>query len=416
MGRYARATRIQSREIRRTLSPTKEPIWHEVRRGLCIGYYRGRKTGTWWLREHVDGRRIKRRLGRADDEQFADGRTVLSFVDALRLATAESRPTTAPAATSYTLNDALDDYFASREARSSPASVRSDQHSAAKNLRPKLGRRQAASLSTEDLVRWRDGLVVRSEDPEARRRSQVTANRNWAVLRACLNFAFIRDKISSSDPWLRVRPFRNVERARQRFLTIDECNRLIAVCDADFRPLVQGALFTGLRLGELLEVRHSDLRGSCIHIEHSKSGKPRDVPLSPQGRQFFEQLARHGVDGAPLLLQPNETEWIKMTISRRMRAASLAAKLSPPARFHDLRRSYGSLLLNAGVPIEVIRDLLGHSDMRMTLRSYSFHRAETLQRQVAQHLPDFGQFEARHQCASSIDREPSANDELERVA
>jgi integrase len=50
---------------------------------------------------------------------------------------------------------------------------------------------------------------------------------------------------------------------------------------------------------------------------------------------------------------------------RLMRQASTAAKLSPPATFHDLRRSYGSLLINAGASGEVIQKLLGDSDVRM---------------------------------------------------
>ena len=326
MPQYYRQGRLQSREARRALPRSKEPTWHEVRRGLHLGYYRGTKAGTWWLREYRDGRHHKRRLGRADDDCFADGRTVFSFADALKIALTDERPTTAQVSYSYTSNEALDEYFTHRDARSTPTSVQSDRFAAARHIRSRLGSRQIASLRPEDLLRWRDALVPRTPDPELRRRAQVTANRAWSILRACLNLAFITGKTPSSDPWLRVRPFRNVDRPRQRFLTFPECKRLLNGCDPDFRQVARGALFTGLRLGELLDLRAIDVRGKYVHIEHSKSGKARDVPLSAQGREFFSQLALGKAGDERLFLHADGAPWIKMSVSRRMRAASAAAR------------------------------------------------------------------------------------------
>ena len=60
-----------------------------------------------------------------------------------------------------------------------------------------------------------------------------------------------------------------------------------------------------------------------------------------------------------------------MQVSRSMQRCCAAAKIAPRAVFHDLRRSYGSLLLNAGANAEVTQELLGHADMRMTRRVYA---------------------------------------------
>jgi integrase len=58
--------------------------------------------------------------------------------------------------------------------------------------------------------------------------------------------------------------------------------------------------------------------------------------------------------------------------------------------FHDLRRSYGSLLLNAGANAEVIQELLGHADMRMTRRVYAHLLNVTIANTVKSKLPSFG--------------------------
>ncbi|MGH8258600.1 MAG: tyrosine-type recombinase/integrase, partial [Steroidobacteraceae bacterium] len=76
-------------------------------------------------------------------------------------------------------------------------------------------------------------------------------------------------------------------------------------------------------------------------------------------------------------------------ISRGMRAACAAAAITPPAKFHDLRRSYGSLLLNSGAPAHVVQELLGHADLRTTRRAYAHLADATLKREVDAHLPSF---------------------------
>ena len=60
------------------------------------------------------------------------------------------------------------------------------------------------------------------------------------------------------------------------------------------------------------------------------------------------------------------------------------------AVFHDLRRSYGSLLLNAGANAEVIQELLGHADMRTTRRVYAHLLNVTIANTVKSKLPSFG--------------------------
>src|SRR5215472_13409745 len=122
MPRQIRDVRLQTREARQKLAPEKEPYWREIRRGLHVGYYKGHETGTWWLREIRDGRRAKRRVGLADDHLPADGKAVYSFEQVLKVALGEERPTLSPGR-DCTVEDALNDYWAYREAKSPALSV-----------------------------------------------------------------------------------------------------------------------------------------------------------------------------------------------------------------------------------------------------------------------------------------------------
>ncbi|HEY2675348.1 MAG TPA: site-specific integrase [Steroidobacteraceae bacterium] len=390
MARQQRDARLQTRESRRKLPASHEPFWHEVRRGLHLGYRKGLSGGVWWIREYQVGRYLKRRLGVADDDIEADGVTVLSWSEALKQAIGEERPTVTAPEPTFTLNQALEDYFAHRRAKSPFGSVETDRAKAKAFIPSRLARRALAEITTVELLRWRDGLVIATDDREKLRCAQATANRSWSILRAALNHAYASGKVLSDHPWRRIKPFRNVDRPRTRFLSVEEAKRLLNASLPDFRDIARGALYTGLRLGELVELRVMDVADGQVHVRHSKSGRPRSVPLSDEGLQFFDQITA-GRAGDDSVFQRQDGEgWIRMDASRYMARASEAAKIKPPARFHDLRRSYASLLINRGTDAEIIRELLGHADLRMTLRAYAHLLNRTVARVVRKKLPSFG--------------------------
>jgi integrase len=389
VARQQRDARLQTRDARRKLPIGHEPFWNEVRRGLHLGYRKGLGGGVWWLREYRGGRYAKRRLGIADDEINADGVTVLSWSDALKQVFDEERPTLNTAA-SYTISQALADYFAHRSAKSPSGSVKTDRAKAMAFIPPKLGQRKIEEITPQELLSWRDGLVSETDDREKLRRAQATANRSWSILRAALNHAYSSGKAYSDHAWRRIKPFRNVDRPRTRFLSVEEAKRLLNTLPRDFRQLARGSLYTGLRLGELLALRVMDFADGQVHVRHSKSGRPRSVPLSDEGLQFFNQVTAGCAGDESVFKRDDGAAWSRMDTSRYMARASEAAKIKPPAKFHDLRRSYASLLINRGTDAEIIRELLGHADLRMTLRAYAHLLNRTVAKVVKKKLPSFG--------------------------
>jgi integrase len=157
-----------------------------------------------------------------------------------------------------------------------------------------------------------------------------------------------------------------------------------------FRKLARGALYTGLRLGELCRLRASEVVDGQVHVRISKGGKARAVPLSRDGQTFFAETCA-GLEGDQLIfVRSDGRPWTGMVVCRQMKRASKVAKLKPAATFRDLRRSYGSLLINRGAEAEVVQELLGHADMRMTRRVYAHLLNRTIARTVKSKLPSFG--------------------------
>jgi integrase len=84
-------------------------------------------------------------------------------------------------------------------------------------------------------------------------------------------------------------PFANVDGARVRWFTKDECARLLNACPPDFRRLVRAALLTGCRYGELyrLEMGYLKLDAGTLHIREAKSGRARHIHLDEEAPAFF---------------------------------------------------------------------------------------------------------------------------------
>jgi integrase len=170
------------------------------------------------------------------------------------------------------------------------------------------------------------------------------ANRVLTMLKAALNHPFDEGHVSNRDAWGRkLKPFRNVEVARVRYLTIEEARRLINASDADFRPLVRAALETGCRYGELarLEVVDFNADAGTVMIRQSKSDNARYVVLTDAGTAFFRQhcAGRTGL----MFTHADGIGWKASEQARPMHTACDDARIKPAIGFHQLRHTWASL-------------------------------------------------------------------------
>src|ERR1700732_3515857 len=153
-------------------------------------------------------------------------------------------------------------------------------------------------------------------------------------------------RCASDDAWRQVRAFREVDAARLRYLSDDEAKRLTNACPPDFRALVTTALLTGCRYGELTAMTVGDFNSDAgtVRIRLSKSGKPRHVVLTEEGREFLGGIVAGKPASVRLFVRKSGRPWAKSEQQRPLNAACSAASIDPPINFHGLRHTYASRL------------------------------------------------------------------------
>ena len=275
-------------------------------------------------------------------------------------------------------------------------------------IRPKLGDIDIAALTTERLRQWRDSLIkaaprLRTRQGEAQKHRDVagddaqrarraSANRTWAVLRAALNHAFHDGKAVSDLAWRKVKSFKNVDGARVRYLSITEAKRLLNAADPEFRPLVQAALQSGARYGELIKLRVHDFNpdAGTLAVRQSKSGKPRHIVLTDEGRAFFQELVA-GRDGSEVMIRKADGEpWGASHQLRPVAEAVTRAKIKPAISFHGLRHTWASHAVMNGVPLMVVARNLGHADTRMVEKHYGHLAPSFITEAIRKNAPRYG--------------------------
>jgi len=153
---------------------------------------------------------------------------------------------------------------------------------------------------------------------------------------------------------------------RLRYLTKEKIERLVAVSRRHLKPIIILAVNTGMRRGEIFDLQwnHVDLKNRIIEVADPKNGDPRFVPINDTLMDALQQLPRRidtpyvfpGKNGGRL------TDIKKPFLNTRKRAGL------DDVRFHDLRHTFASHLVMAGVDLTTVKELLGHKSTKMTER------------------------------------------------
>ena len=245
--------------------------------------------------------------------------------------------------------------------RYKPSTRRNVRYVLERRILPAFGETPLDRIAAADVRRWFDTFS---------KTAPGHANYCLGVLRRIVNHAIACGHIDA-NPARAVTP--NRRRPLTRFLSREEVARLHAALDHHagrgerFRQpadIIRLLLLTGCRRGEIVNLRWVEVRGDMLVLAEAKTG-PRTVPLNSQARRILDRQPR----GASAYVFPSPTDPSRprnpdLRLWYRVRREAGIEDV----RLHDLRHTHASQAVMNGVPIPVVARLLGHSNVRMTLR------------------------------------------------
>lgn len=197
-----------------------------------------------------------------------------------------------------------------------------------------------------------------------------TIVRDLVVIRHLFNYAYNRKKLFGRNP-VSESGLPQINDKKERVLTVIEQEELLKHCSPALAGVIKLALNTGMRRGEILGLKWTwvGLQEGFINLPstHSKSKKSRRVPINPVVRKILAELKLQSAD-KELVFQVSPTEqgawtWLQREFKEACRNAGIQG-----VRFHDLRHTAATRLVEAGIPLHAVAELLGHSSIRMTER------------------------------------------------
>lgn len=220
-----------------------------------------------------------------------------------------------------------------------------------------------------DLIEWIDELKKDLAPETVRtRESSLNAFFNWCI----------RKK------YLEINPFNYIDKTKKtkpklNFWTEEEFKIFIdTVDDQDYKLIYTTLFYTGLRKGEFCGLNIDDLNTAKneLHLSHTVKATNEGLIISNN----FKNTNSKRIVPIPKWLTPQLYEFMKdkeypfkryyQLIGQRLREKYLHNVNLPKIRVHDLRHSYVSMLINKGVDIYTISQMVGHGDIKTTINTY----------------------------------------------
>lgn len=268
-----------------------------------------------------------------------------------------------------TLRELWEQYERDILPRKAPSSQRNERSIWGRLILPELGRKKLSAITTNDIDRFHNGVSASTP---------VQANRCLASLRHVFKMGMRWGKASANPV---IGSSRNREPHRERYLTDDEKNRLLAALDTHRQTpstlAIRFLLLTGARSGEVFKATWDQIdfdTGVWMKPSaHTKQRRNHRIPLSDAAMDVLRQARQYGAGhlvfdsgtGKPLTT-------IKKLFGRVREEAGLEG-----FRLHDLRHSFASFLASDGISLPIIGRLLGHTQVSTTDR-YSHLQDEPL--------------------------------------
>ena len=212
------------------------------------------------------------------------------------------------------------------------------------------------------------------DDYKASRLNEVapaTVNRELEVLRHLFHLAERWNKFFGKNPVSRagLLPLSN---SKERILSLDEEKRLLSVCDTYLRSIIVTALYTGMRKGEVISLKweNIDLDNGIITIDqtNTKSKKARRIPINSVVRRLLLEQRLMSAGNDHVFLSSKGFPYLRQDSLNRAFTLALQKADIKGLRFHDLRHTAATRMIESGFSIVAVKEILGHASLDMTMR------------------------------------------------
>jgi integrase len=333
---------------------------------VARGIYKRAHSRNYWIRyTGLDGRIIRESSG---SDKFKNAEELLTkrkrTIDQGKQPEIKRIP-------NYTFNELAEKYLSWIEGRQRSAKIKgylikqSDKksHRKSPSLIEKFGNLQLRKFDIVIVEQLQTDLIAKGL-------KNSSCNKVLNILKHMFTKAAEWDMVES-EVLKRIRKVKLLrdEGKRLRYLSSEECQALVNSSEHFLKPIVVTALNTGMRKGEILGLKWDqvDLRHGFILLDMTKNGERKEIPINKTLEALFldKNLIRR-LD-IPYMFYNQDTSKPYKDLKRPFLRACKKAGIRD-FHFHDLRHTFASHLVMAGVDLTTVKELLGHKDIKMTLR------------------------------------------------
>jgi len=236
-------------------------------------------------------------------------------------------------------------------------------------LEPVIGKKPLSAIAPIDLERIKRTMKKKGLAPR-------TIHYALAVVRQVFNFAIRHSLFDGANPVSKIK-LPSSDNRRMRFLTPEEAGTLLTKLKESSSKVYDMALLslhTGMRAGEIfnLEWRDVDPDRGILILRNTKNGKTRPAFMTDAVKKMFESMKRHK-PSALVFPDRNGKSIVRISLTFQRTVNTLEFNKGIKDRrykvcFHTLRHTFASWHIEAGTDPYVLKELLGHSDFKMTAR------------------------------------------------
>jgi len=316
------------------------------------------KNGNWWIDFYHQGKRIRRKVGpskKVAEMALADVQVKKAKNDFLGVCEPKK----------ILFKDFAVDYLEYSKANKALSSYDRDVTTVQGHLLPVWRDFQLSRITAKMIEEYKLQRLEKVKPSTLNREMNTIKN----LFSKATEWEYLRESPAKLVKWIKT------GKGSLRCLSREEAEAFIEASKLSqnhhFYPIVVVALYTGMRRGEILRLQWQDVDFKSGKIQvvsrdggYTKNYESRSIPMNESLKEVLKKHPRR-LD-SPYVFCNEKGEPFKDVDTSFANALKKSAV--PHFRFHDLRHTFASWLVMGGVDIRTVQELLGHKDLRMTMR------------------------------------------------